>query len=139
MKMASTPTENKPFTARYGAAPIFMLGGAPRAHEVCYENGPTPTENKQFTERLDADPIFMQGGAPTAHEVLSECGFFLPPAGTRSHIPIIPFLGRNSLHTRRTLEIKRDRMGVCPSGPGVKRYLRSYSWGELSAVFVCGQ
>jgi hypothetical protein len=34
MKMASTPTENKPFTARYGAAPIFMLGGAPRAHEV---------------------------------------------------------------------------------------------------------
>src|SRR6266550_8166469 len=37
MKMASTPTENKPFTARYGAAPIFMLGGAPRAHEVLSE------------------------------------------------------------------------------------------------------
>src|SRR6266550_2290412 len=39
MKMASTPTENKPFTARYGAAPIFMLGGAPRAHEVLSECG----------------------------------------------------------------------------------------------------
>src|SRR6266576_3613724 len=39
MKMASTPTENKPFTARYGAAPIFMLGGAPRAHEVLSVTG----------------------------------------------------------------------------------------------------
>ena len=39
MKMASTPTENKPFTARYGAAPIFMVGGAPRAHEVLSECG----------------------------------------------------------------------------------------------------
>src|SRR6266478_4350911 len=45
MKMASTPTENKPFTARHGAAPIFMLGGAPRAHEVLSECGLLPHDS----------------------------------------------------------------------------------------------
>ncbi len=37
MKMASTPTENKRFTMRYDADPIFMPGGAPTAHEVLTE------------------------------------------------------------------------------------------------------
>src|SRR6266404_1546658 len=45
MKITSTPTENKRFTARYGAAPIFMLGGAPRAHEVLSETGFLPRAN----------------------------------------------------------------------------------------------
>src|SRR6267378_8650407 len=39
MKMASIPTENKRFTARYDADPIFMRGGAPTAHEVLSECG----------------------------------------------------------------------------------------------------
>jgi hypothetical protein len=39
MKMALTPIENKRFTARYDATPIFMLGGAPTAHEVLSECG----------------------------------------------------------------------------------------------------
>ena len=39
MKMALTPIENKKFTARYDANPIFMLGGAPTAHEVLSECG----------------------------------------------------------------------------------------------------
>jgi hypothetical protein len=34
-----TPTENKQFTARLDADPIFMLGGAPTAHEVLSDTG----------------------------------------------------------------------------------------------------
>jgi hypothetical protein len=39
MKMTPTSTENKQFAARYDAGRIFMLGGAPRAHEVLSESG----------------------------------------------------------------------------------------------------
>jgi hypothetical protein len=39
MKMVSTSTEIKRVAARYDAAPIFMLGGAPTAHEVFSESG----------------------------------------------------------------------------------------------------
>jgi hypothetical protein len=39
MKMTLTSTENKRFTARHEADPIFMLGGAPTAHEVLSERG----------------------------------------------------------------------------------------------------
>lgn len=42
---------------------IFMPRSAPKAHEVCYENGSTLTKNKRFTARKDADPIFIRGGA----------------------------------------------------------------------------
>src|SRR6266446_8474222 len=39
MKMAALPTENKQFTERLDADPIFMQGGAPTAHEVLSECG----------------------------------------------------------------------------------------------------
>src|ERR1700674_123699 len=39
MKMASTSTETKRFTARYHTGPIFILGGASKAHEVLSELG----------------------------------------------------------------------------------------------------
>src|SRR6266550_3148786 len=58
MKMASTPTENKPFTARYGAAPIFMLGGAPRAHEVLAVKEHR-LDLEKFTE-LEGDALLEQ-------------------------------------------------------------------------------
>jgi hypothetical protein len=44
MKMTTTPTENKGFTAQHDADPIFMLGGAPTAHEVLSECGFLPTD-----------------------------------------------------------------------------------------------
>jgi hypothetical protein len=34
VKIALTSTENKNFAAQKDAGPTFMLGGAPRAHEV---------------------------------------------------------------------------------------------------------
>jgi hypothetical protein len=42
MKMASTSTDNKRFTARHRAGLIFMQGGAPTAHEVLSECGFLP-------------------------------------------------------------------------------------------------
>jgi hypothetical protein len=39
MKMALTSTENKRFRAQDRPGPIFMLGGAPTAHDVLSERG----------------------------------------------------------------------------------------------------
>ena len=44
-----------------------MLGGGPKAHEVCYENS-----HKSFVfiaRLLRYEPIFMLGVGPKAHEV----------------------------------------------------------------------
>jgi hypothetical protein len=40
------------------------------------------------------------------------------PDGAGFHLPIIPFIRRNLPCACGTPEIKRGRMGVCPSGPG---------------------
>ena len=49
MKMASTPTENKRFTAQWQADSIFMLGGAPTAHEVLSETEQLPDSQHRQT------------------------------------------------------------------------------------------
>ena len=62
MKMVSTSTENKQFTARHVADPIFMLGGARTAHVVLSEYGYLPYDGTPG--HIPRRPAY-QGGVKT--------------------------------------------------------------------------